>query len=234
VKADILVVEDVAELAELVTLYLEKEGMTVRRSETAEGALELMGLWNPDLVILDINLPGMDGFEFLHRFRKQCDAPVLVVSARDAEEDIISGLGYGADEYMTKPFSPRVLVARVRAMLRRKQDASESLSEDQLTFGPYVLDTQTCVLMRGRERVSLSAREYAVLAYLAENPGKPLSPEKIYSDVWKNAYGDITAVGVYIQRIRKKIEEDPGNPRYIVTEFGMGYRFIQTPEEEGR
>lgn len=233
-KADILIIEDVAELAELVTLYLEKEGMSTFHAETAEIALEKLEHWTPDLVILDINLPGMDGYEFLHLYRKKSSGPVLIVSARTADEDIISGLGYGADEFVTKPFSPRVLVARVRAMLRRIQDSSSApAAENQIRFGPYTLDTGSCIVRKGQGRISLSAKEYEILAYLAANRGKPLSPEVIYNAVWKNAFGDLTAVAVYIQRLRKKIEADPANPVFIETVFGMGYRFNRAEDKEG-
>lgn len=225
-KARVLIVEDVAELSDLVALYLSKEGMETRQADTAEAALAQVPEWPPDLVILDLNLPGMDGFEFLHEFRKTGRCPVLIVSARDADEDIITGLGYGADEFVTKPFSPRVLTARVRALLRRAQEGTASRdSPGTVRFGPYALDTEACVLKKDGQRVPLSAKEYAVLAFLAGNPGRPLSPQSIYAAVWKNAYGDLTAVAVYIQRLRKKLEEDPSNPRFLETVHGMGYRF---------
>jgi DNA-binding response OmpR family regulator len=228
-KAKVLIIEDVRELAELVALYLGKDGMETVLCETAELALERLETWTPDLVILDINLPEMDGYEFLGIFRKKSAVPVLIVSARDADEDIIAGLGYGADEFVTKPFSPRVLVARARALLRRSQESAAD-SGRVIAFGEYSLDLDTCILKRGSDRVPLSAKEFEVLAYLAANPERPLSPETIYDGVWKNAYGDITAVAVYVQRLRKKIEKDPSNPVHIETVFGMGYRFIANPE----
>jgi len=233
-KARVLIIEDVSELADLIALYLSKEGMETRQTERAEDALALLPSWTPDLIILDLNLPGMDGFEFLHEYRKGGGCPVLIVSARDADEDIIAGLGYGADEFVTKPFSPRVLVARVRALLRRAQDGAGARDPSTLLrFGPYVLDTDSCILKKGAERVALSAKEYGVLAYLAANPGKPMSPEAIYAAVWKNAYGDLTAVAVYIQRLRRKLESDPASPRYLETVHGMGYRFVgRAPEPE--
>lgn len=229
VKARVLIIEDVSELADLMSLYLSKEGMEVVTVETAEAGLEKIPSFHPDLVLLDLNLPGMDGFEFLHVFRKNYSTPVLVVSARDEDEDIISSLGGGADGYVTKPFSPRVLVARVRAVIRRLQDSvaeSTASQEQTVHFGEYTLFLNSCVLTKNSERIPLSAREYAILACLVKNAGQPLSPEKIYEEVWENAYGDLSAVAVYIQRLRKKIEADPTNPKFIETVFGMGYRFV--------
>ncbi len=233
-KAKVLVVEDVRELSDLVVLYLEREGIETKAVESAEAALELLRDWIADLVVLDINLPGMDGFEFLHEFRKTWSCPVLIVSARDADEDIITGLGYGADEFVTKPFSPRVLVARVRALLRRTQSSVPRDNLSLIKFGPYELDTEACLVKRGGERLHLSAKEYGVLAYLAANPGKPQSPEDIYAAVWKNSFGDLTAVAVYVQRLRKKMEDDPANPKFIETVYGMGYRFVPDLGKDGQ
>lgn len=234
-KAKVLIIEDVAELSDLVALYLAKEGMEIRQAESGETALAIIDDQNgqgfsPDIIILDINLPGMDGFEFLNQYRKAGTSPVLIVSARDADEDIIAGLGYGADEFVTKPFSPRVLVARVRAMLRRNQDAALSRGPATIAFGPFVLDGDACILRRDGERIALSAKEFAVLKFMVTHAGKPLGPETIYQSVWKTAYGDMTAVAVYIQRLRRKLEDDPANPRFIETVHGMGYRFVIDPD----
>ena len=225
--ARIFIIEDVSEIANLIAMYLSKAGMDALSFGTAEDALEkLKSDAAPDLVILDLNLPGMSGFEFLKKFRAEYKTtiPVVIVSARDADEDIIKTLGFGADEFVTKPFSPRVLVARVQANLRR-QAATEAAAEETVSFGPYTLLLNSCVLKESAQKIALSAKEYAVLEYLVKHAGETLSPEKIYADVWKAQYGDITAVAVYIQRLRKKIEKDPSNPEFIKTVFGLGYCF---------
>ena len=222
-QGKILVIEDIKEMADLVALYLSKEGFEVQTAESGEDGFDVIKVWNPELVILDINLPGMDGFEFLQRFRRESDTPVLIVSARDSDEDQIGGLGIGADEYITKPFSPKVLVARVRAVFRRFRDYEKN-QENLFRFGPFVLDYDACILKKNSERIPLSTKEYGCLALLTENPGKPMDVETIYNGVWKNSYGDLTTVAVYIQRLRKKLEDDPANPEYIETVHGMGYR----------
>ena len=227
-KSSILVIEDVPEMAQLVSMYMLNAGFECETCETAELALEkLQHGYIPDLVLLDLNLPGMSGLDFLKKFRTdyRTTIPVIIVSARDADEDIISGLGYGADEFVTKPFSPKVLVARVQAKLNRLSETEASV-EETLKFGDYMLFCNSCVLKKGSQKISLSAKEYEVLEFLVRNAGKPVSPEVIYNHVWKSQYGDITAVAVYVQRLRKIIEEDPSNPKFITTMFGMGYKFV--------
>lgn len=223
----ILLIEDTTELAALITLYLNKEGMEIRPVESGEEALATLENFQPELVLLDLNLPGMGGFEFLQIFRKTSQVPVLIISARDSEEDIIQGLGDGADEYITKPFSPKVLVARVQAMLRRASNTSTDTQpqEQSVQFGPYTLYFDRYLLTCNGERIPLSSKEFAILAHLVKNPGIPLTAQAIYHDVWGRAYGDISAVAVYVQRLRKKIEEDPSKPKYIENIHGLGYQF---------
>ena len=223
----VFIIEDEESISKLVCMYLEKSNIKAEPFYNAEDALaKLNENVKPDLLILDLNLPGMSGFDFLKKFREMFKAtiPVMIVSARDADEDIISGLEYGADEFVTKPFSPGVLVARVQAHLRRK-DILTGSSEDSITFGEYTLLLNSCVLKKGSEKIPLSTKEYKVLEYLVQNAGTVISPEKIFNDVWKVQYGDITAVAVYVQRLRKKLETDPSNAKYIKTEFGKGYIF---------
>jgi two-component system response regulator RegX3 len=227
-QGKILIIEDERELADLVSLYLSRDGFESRIADSAEEGLAIVEKWEPELVILDINLPGMDGFEFLQRFRRNRSTPVLIVSARSSDEDQINGLGGGADEYIAKPFSPKVLIAKVRAVFRRVRDFDDKETANLFQFGPFSLDYDTCILKKAEQKIPLSAKEFGCLEFLTKLPGKPQAPESIYAAVWKNSYGDLTTVAVYIQRLRKKIEEDPANPVYIETVHGMGYRFNGT------
>ena len=226
-KPLVYIVEDVEEMSSLISMYLEKSEIATKAFATAEDALEeLKNSALPDLIILDLNLPGMSGFEFLKIFRETCDKaiPVIIVSARDADEDIITGLSFGADEFVTKPFSPRVLVARVEANLRR-QALITAKAEDTLEFGEYTILLNSCVLKKGTVKIPLSTKEYEVLEFLVKHANETLSPEQIYDNVWKVSYGDVTAVAVYIQRLRKKLEKDPLKPVYIQTVYRRGYMF---------
>lgn len=225
----IFIIEDVPEIANLIQLYLNKANIESVTFKTAEAVIEELKNGNaPEMFILDLNLPGMSGYDFIQKIRNEYKptTPVLVVSARDGDEDIIKGLELGADEFITKPFSPRTLVARVRANLRRVAITSAA-AEESIKFDDYVLLLNSNVLKKGAQKIPLSIKEYAVLEYMVSNAGKILSPEKIYQDVWKTEFGDITAVAVYIQRLRKKIEKDPANPAYIKTVFGKGYSFAE-------
>jgi DNA-binding response OmpR family regulator len=226
----ILIVEDVAELADLYRVYLEHEGLEARTVGSAEEALALMergphsgvegSPW--DLVILDLNLPGMDGFAFLERFRGRNAIPVMILTARSADEDVLRGLESGADDFVFKPCPPRVLAARVRSRLAR--DRERSLDRDLIRFGAWTVDKEAQLVYRGGRMLALSPREYGVFLFLVERGGKPASPSLIYAEVWRQEYGDESAVGVIVQRIRRKLEEDPDNPAIIQTIFRQGYR----------
>lgn len=223
----IYIIEDVPEIASLIQVYLAKENFETKIFYSAEDALSALSDENPpQLFILDINLPEMSGYDFLNKIKNIYNQtiPVIIVSARDNDDDIIKGLELGADEFVTKPFSPRTLVARVKADLRRIA-ISSSTTENAIHFGDFTLLLSSNVLKKGTKKIPLSLKEYAVLEYLVKNAGKLLSPEQIYKDVWNTEFGDITAVAVYIQRLRKKIEVDHSNPVYIKTVFGKGYTF---------
>ena len=223
----VFVIEDEESISKLVCMYLEKSEIQPEPFYNAEDALQKLSEGaKPDLIVLDLNLPGMSGFEFLKQYREtySTTVPVMIVSARDADEDIISGLKTGADEFVTKPFSPSVLVARVQASLRRKNN-SAGTGEESINFGDFTLLLNSCVLKKDGHKIPLSTKEYDVLEYLVKNAGQVLSPEKIFNDVWKVQYGDITAVAVYIQRLRKKLEANPSDAKFIKTEFGKGYIF---------
>ena len=225
-KPKILIVEDEPQMATLIEQYVKKGGMEPFSCASAEDALTALNKETPQAILLDLNLPGMSGMEFLRKFRADSTklVPVIVVSGNDRDEDIISALEIGADDSVTKPFSPRVLQARLSAALRRVA-TTEAAVEESIQFGEYTILENSCVLKRGTAKVRLSAREFDVLNFLARHAGENLSPEKIYGAVWKVSFGDITAVAVYIQRLRKKIEKDPQNPQFIKTVFRYGYRF---------
>lgn len=225
-RAKIVIIEDVPEMADLIALYVQRAGMEPQTFSAGEDAFLAMKGRAPAAVLLDLNLPGMSGLDFLKKFREEYkeSIPVIIVSARDADEDIINALDLGADEFVTKPFSPRVLIARLEANLRR-MTKTEAAAEESTQFGEYTILENSCVLKRGAAKVRLSAREFDVLDFLVHHEGENLSPDRIFNAVWKVPFGDVTAVAVYIQRLRKKIERDPQNPKYIKTIFKYGYRF---------
>jgi two-component system response regulator RegX3 len=224
-NAKVLIIEDEVELGELVQLYLLKDGIDSDIAATAEAGFKYMSKHVYDLITLDINLPGMDGFEFLQKLRQNSDIPVLILSAREGDEDIVLGLGLGADEFVNKPFAPKVLVARIRALLRRVRSDMDHSSVQTIIFGPFILSPEGYHLEKNGVRILLSTREFEVLRFLVQNPGAAFSPDDIFKAVWGQEFGDISTVAVYIQRIRKKIEKDPSNPEYILTIHGRGYIF---------
>jgi two-component system response regulator RegX3 len=224
-RAHVLIVEDDKAISELISLYLRKDGLSMDVVDTAEAALDVFGRAEFDLVILDINLPGMDGFEFLQKFRIISTIPIIIVSARAADEDKLLGLGMGADDFITKPFSPRELAARVRSQLRRVGYDSAGKKIDEIGFGPFSIIRSERRLEREGKTIPLRPKEFDLLMFLASHPRVPFRPEDLYQNVWGPNFGDISTVGGHIRRLRKKIESNPSAPCWIQTVHGFGYRF---------
>ena len=220
--ARILVVEDDAAIAELIQLYLEREGLGSAVATSAEDAEDALRREMFHLLILDINLPGRNGFQFLARFRARHSTPVIIVSARDSDEDKVLGLGVGADDFVTKPFSPRVLLARVRTNLRYlHRGPAPSLRAVRL--GDYVVHLDEYSVTRHGAAITLAPKEFDLLSHLLSNAGRALTPEELYASVWGNRYGDRSTVTVHVQRLRKKLHR-PGAAALIETVPRVGYR----------
>ncbi len=230
-EAKILVVDDEAGIVSSVRAYLEREGFAVYTAEDGPSALKAARTFSPDLVILDIMLPGMDGLEVLRRLRQDrgsgpqvTDVYVIMLTARSDEMDKIIGLTVGADDYLTKPFSPRELVARVKAILRRGRSAGTE--EAALVFKRLRIDPGARQAWKDDVPVDLTAIEFNLLSALARHRGRVLSREQLIEQVWGyDYYGDERVVDVHMGRLRKKIEDDPENPSILVTVRGVGYRF---------
>lgn len=226
-QAKVLIIEDELEIAELISLYLRKEGIDTRICESGEDGLRELESNEYNLIVLDLNLPGIDGFEFLSQARNNSHIPIVIVSSRDTDEDMVLGLGIGADDFIPKPFSPKVLVARIRAHLRRLLNYQGG-GKKKFFFGDFVVDPDGYYCEKNGVRISFPPKEMAVLIHLLRNAGNVVTPDEIYQTVWGNAYGDITTVAVHIQRIRKKIEDEPSNPLFITTIHGLGYTFNES------
>ena len=223
----ILVVEDEPSIAEVVSLYLGRAGYDVRTVGDGLAALDEVERHEPDLIILDLMLPKLDGYEVTRRVRARGDTPIIMLTARKSEVDRIAGLEMGADDYVVKPFSAQELVSRVRAVLRRASvPAPSDALEDRLEFGDLVIDpVARSVTVGGTERL-LTAKEFDLLLTLARRPHAVFNRDKLLELVWGSAdYIDPSTVTVHVRRVRAKIEDDPSQPRHITTAWGVGYRF---------
>ncbi|QIP83970.1 response regulator transcription factor [Streptomyces sp. Tu 2975] len=224
----ILVVDDDPTVAEVVTGYLERAGFAVDRAADGPQALRLAAGRRPDLVVLDLMLPGMDGLEVCRRLRagEQAPVPVIMLTARGDEDDRILGLEVGADDYVTKPFSPRELVLRVESVLRRGGGgAGERRAGPELAAAGIVLDPGARRATKDGRELALTLREFDLLAHLMRHPGKAIGRERLMQDVWGWEFGDLSTVTVHVRRLRGKIEDDPARPKLIQTVWGVGYRF---------
>jgi DNA-binding response OmpR family regulator len=227
--AHVLVVEDDPTVREVVVRYLERDGLDVAAVGDGESALLHAALRWPDLVVLDIMLPQLDGFEVCRRLRATGPVPVIMLTARGDEDDRVMGLELGADDYVSKPFSPRELAARVKAVLRRAAGANPDVAlepgPDPIIAGDLRLEVGAREVRRGDELVTLTAREFDLLVFLAARSRRAFRREELLEAVWGYSYGDTATVTVHVRRIREKVEVDPGEPRHLKTVWGVGYRW---------
>ena len=230
----VLVVEDDADIRNLVRLHLEDAGFTVEATDNGTDGLRRSLDGDADLVVLDLMLPGVDGLEVCRRLRAEApQLPVLMLTARTAEVDRVVGLEMGADDYLTKPFSVRELVARVKAILRRIDTLDAASQPACLSVGPIEIDADARRVEVGGEAVELTAREFDLLTFFARHPGRVFTRGQLLDHVWGYTHsGYEHTVNTHINRLRRKLESDPSHPRYILTVWGVGYRF-PTVEELG-
>lgn len=221
----ILIVEDELDLANIIKDYLEKELYEVEICTEGDKAIEIFDKFKPSLVILDLMLPGMNGYEICQNIRKKSTIPILILSAKIDEFDKVKGLNLGADDYITKPFRPRELLARVNAQLRRSQVFNKEILEIIDIENIRIYTKEYKVEKNGRD-LDLSRNEFELLVFLSKNPRQVFSRELLYERIWGfDSYGDLNTVTVTINRLRQKIEDNPKNPKYILTVWGVGYKF---------
>lgn len=226
-KHKILLVEDDIEIRELLKNFLADENYEVVCAADGQEACRKFDCAAFSLVLLDLMIPKISGMDVMEHIRKNSVVPIIIISAKDSETDKSLGLGLGADDYMTKPFSVVEVLARIKANIRRttQYDNASIAAPSVLTAGELTMNVSDYTLVKNGKRVELTAKEFAILKLLLQNPKKVYTKEQIYSLVWNDAYyGDENAVNVHISRLRNKIEEDPRNPRYVLTVWGIGYK----------
>jgi two-component system alkaline phosphatase synthesis response regulator PhoP len=222
----ILIIEDEPELVRVLRAYLEQAGFTVLTAARGDTGLSTWEHKRPDLVILDLNLPGMDGLDVARAIRRKANTPIIMLTARVDESDQLVGLELGADDYIAKPFSPRIVVARVRALLRRAE--GESTASPILRIADLEIDPEAHVALRGGTLLDLTPTEFSLLTVLAGSPGRAFSRLQLLEATSGTAYeGYERTIDAHIKNLRAKLESDPKNPHYIETVFGIGYRFIK-------
>jgi hypothetical protein len=231
----ILVVDDEKPISDIISFNLENEGYAIEKAYDGEQALEVFEKSQPDLVILDLMLPKMDGLEVCREIRKQSAVPVIMLTAKDSEIDKVLGLELGADDYVTKPFSNRELIARVKANLRRnlvKEPEPQEVNKNEIVVGDLVIHQDAYIISKHGEEIELTHREFELLHYLARHIGQVMTREHLLETVWDYDYfGDVRTVDVTIRRLREKIEDIPSHPTYIVTRRGVGY-LLKNPDQE--
>ncbi len=225
----ILVVDDEPNIREVVDLYLRREGFDVEVAADGEAALEAIDRKIPDLIVLDLMMPKVGGLEVTRILRDNFDIPIIMLTAKSQEEEKIAGLELGADDYVTKPFSPRELVTRVKVVLRRAGDNTKD-DEQQiaLDFESLRIDPKTRQVVVSEQPATLTAKEFDLLWFMANHPGQVFTRDQLLDKVWGyNFFGDASTVTVHVRRLREKIEADPTHPDYILTVWGVGYKFSE-------
>jgi DNA-binding response OmpR family regulator len=222
----IAVVEDEPSISEVVSLYLKRAGYQVQLFVDGLVAQEAFSHQIPDLVILDVMLPGMDGFALTRSLRNHSEVPIILLTSRREESDRIAGLELGADDYVVKPFSPQELVSRVRAVLRRISKEQKSHTDEPINFPSLSMDPQTRIVVAQGQEISLTAKEFDMLYHFIRHPHLVFSRDQLLESVWgMSEYIDPSTVTVHIRRLREKIENDPSNPAHLQTVWGVGYKF---------
>lgn len=222
----ILVVDDEKPIVDILKFNLVKNGYKVIEAYDGEEALKLADSKEPDLILLDVMLPGIDGFGVCRRIREKSNVPIIMLTAREEEVDKVLGLELGADDYITKPFSVRELLARVKANLRRTGPEDNSYTGDIIRVGNLAIDCSRYEVIKDDTVIDLTLREFELIKFLAEQQGKIFSRETLLEKVWGyDYYGDVRTVDVTVRRLREKIEDDPANPLYVITKRGVGYYF---------
>jgi two-component system response regulator ResD len=227
-KPRVLVVEDDETVAEVVARYLQREGFDVSTASDGKVGLDLATVAPPDLVILDLMLPGMDGVEVCRRLRAAAPVPIIMLTARGDEADRVMGLELGADDYVAKPFSPRELTARVKSVLRRAQgllDPPAAETPRSLVAGDIEVDVLAREVRAGGREVGLTVREFELLLFLMLHPNRVFTRQELLERVWGYTYGDTSTVTVHVRRLREKVEREPSAPAHVQTVWGVGYRF---------
>ena len=225
----ILIVDDEKSIVDIVAYNLKKEGYETIEAYDGEAGLALAFSENPDLILLDIMMPKLDGFEVCNEIRKKSQVPIIMLTARVEEVDKVLGFELGADDYVTKPFGVKELVARVKANLRRKSGTGESVSDDKiLTFGDLTINPDLYEIRRGGELIELTRREFELVKYMATQNDQVFTRENLLENVWGYEYlGDVRTVDVTIRRLRTKLEINPNEPQYVLTKRGVGYHFMK-------
>ena len=231
----ILVVDDEKPIADILQFNLKKEGYEVTCAYDGNEALKMVEEIQPDLILLDIMLPQRDGMEVCREVRKKYETPIIMLTAKDSEIDKVLGLELGADDYVTKPFSTREIIARVKANLRRQQAApvpDQETEPKEITIGTLTIHPDAYVVSKRGETIELTHREFELLHYLAKHIGQVMTREHLLQTVWGYDYfGDVRTVDVTVRRLREKIEDNPSHPGWIVTRRGVGY-YLRNPEQE--